>query len=1764
MTEKQLTNIVTRFGSLLSTLGKAIYFDRRRHRRSHRSRQQTRISESLEQRTLLTGNVNAVLNGSNVQITGDAAGNSVEIVVTGDSVVVRGLDSTAINGLAEPFTITSTSSTIAGNLQVAMGGGNDSLIIGPGVAVAGRTSISGNGGNDTIGIMQSTLQSQLSIDGGSGSNSIVVQDSSVSGMTHLVSSGSALISLKNAELAGALTVETGSGNDDLVISGSTVQGPTRILTDSGDDDIVLQQSTLSHSLYVNAGRGGDIVWMDDVTVAGKTSLWMRQGNDSIQIGGSSSFSGRTLVGAVLGRDALEIDSEVSISKLRKPGRPSAGVSETLIDARITGSNGAISRATTLASQFLPLLTVSINADSISEAAGTTAAQMTITRSGSTTSELTVNLTSSHPNRARSAATAVIPAGQTSVTVPIEAVDNATIDPATIVTFTASTMGFRTGTDVVTITDEESSLLMISAPSATISESAEQASRTLTVTRTSPDVSQPLTVSLTSGTPGRLSLPATVVIPANAASATFVVTVANDLVDGNVSVPITATAEAHATGQLTIAVNDDDTAFLSVAPATTTVDEDDDSGVQLTVSRNTADTSQPLLVTLSSSSARLPLDVPSITIPAGQMSATLIVAPTDNSVADGNVSVAITAESDGFADGTSSVTVVDDESPLLSITPAAPTFAEDAAGAARTLTISRSNSDLTQPLNVNLSLASIARATFAGGSPTFTAVIPANQSSVTVVIDAIDNTVVDGTGATQLTASATGFQNTVITVSVTDNDVPELGLSPVTSTLSEATATGVVLTVSRNTADTSQALLVTLTPSSSADSRVTVPATVTIPVGAMTADFTVVPVQNSVANDTVEIVITAQAGGFATDTANISLTDDDSVSPTLSITPVDAEMSEGANEGERTLTITRNDAELTQPLTVNLTLNSTTRVSFTGNTATTTLVIPANQASATVLLIVDDNTVIDGTAVVALTASAQGFSNSDVQISINDNDVPTLTVTPETFTVDENSSSGVTLTVTRNTADTTAPLEVTLSPGPSTSDRLTTPATVTIPAGQTFVTFAAMPTDNDIDDGDISVSVTASTSGFTAGTASITVLDDDVLPALLTITPVAPSFSESADTASRTVTITRSQATLSEPLTVELTLDAADRMSFSNDAATISVIIPANETSATTVIVAINNAIVDGDSTTALTATASGFTETSVTVTVTDDDVAGLTIVPLQNSLSEDNASGIQLTVSRNTLDNSEALLVNLTPGASGSARLVTPETVTIPSGQSSVSFAATPVSNETFEGNVAVIVSSGAAGFASGEALVLVVDDESPVLTITPQFETVQESEGSVNATVSIESPTSSDLTVLLSYESPDVLTGPASVVIPEGQSSVDVTLSIIDGSVFDGTFVARFAGGFQNSNTAYIATINVEDVDNFGVTVDTSSNTTVQSNGALITRDELFTVTGTTQSLASIVVDSDGDGLFDDAFAQANPNGSFTFDVTLAHTATNKGANRIRIRAEDGPTFGDTAFDVHYALGTVIRFETNAGTFDAELLDTDAPVTVANFKSYEASAALNNLIVHRSMENFIVQAGGFTVSGGQISDVVEQPPIANEFLAANSNVRGTLSMALVPDAADSGTSQWFINLGNNSFLDADLHTVFGRIIGSGMTVVDQIAAIPVRDLSSLYSSASLTDVPLRDPAPTGTFLTGTVAQSAGSALIQGTGTQFTTELQVGSSVRIGSTLYFVESIQSDTELTVDSVAPGSAQNLTVQKDVVPDDADFVVFSNIHEILQLI
>ncbi len=136
---------------------------------------------------------------------------------------------------------------------------------------------------------------------------------------------------------------------------------------------------------------------------------------------------------------------------------------------------------------------------------------------------------------------------------------------------------------------------------------------------------------------------------------------------------------------------------------------------------------------------------------------------------------------------------------------------------------------------------------------------------------------------------------------------------------------------------------------------------------------------------------------------------------------------------------------------------------------------------------------------------------------------------------------------------------------------------------------------------------------------------------------------------------------------------------------------------------------------------------------------------------------------------------------------------------------------------------------------------------------------------------------------------------------------------------------------------------------------------------------------------------------------------------------------------------------GTLVSIATPVGTMTVELYDAEKPNTVTNFLTYVNSDRYANLFSHRLDPDFVLQSGGFTVVGSTSTPVPTDPPIANEFTADPrfSNTLGTIAMAKVGGDPDSATSQWFINLGDNSFLDSSNggFTVFGRVV-SGLEVL--------------------------------------------------------------------------------------------------------------------------
>lgn len=136
-----------------------------------------------------------------------------------------------------------------------------------------------------------------------------------------------------------------------------------------------------------------------------------------------------------------------------------------------------------------------------------------------------------------------------------------------------------------------------------------------------------------------------------------------------------------------------------------------------------------------------------------------------------------------------------------------------------------------------------------------------------------------------------------------------------------------------------------------------------------------------------------------------------------------------------------------------------------------------------------------------------------------------------------------------------------------------------------------------------------------------------------------------------------------------------------------------------------------------------------------------------------------------------------------------------------------------------------------------------------------------------------------------------------------------------------------------------------------------------------------------------------------------------------------------------------------MIRFETSHGGFTVELYEEDAPQTVANFLRYVDEGFFDGTIFHRIVPGFVIQGGGLT---SDLSQKKTHPPVRNEAGNGVRNQRGTLSMART-DEIHSATSQFFVNLADNDFLDQRPgqygYAVFGQVT-EGMDVIDKIAKV--------------------------------------------------------------------------------------------------------------------
>ncbi|MDF2188548.1 MBG domain-containing protein [Paraflavitalea sp. CAU 1676] len=416
------------------------------------------------------------------------------------------------------------------------------------------------------------------------------------------------------------------------------------------------------------------------------------------------------------------------------------------------------------------------------------------------------------------------------------------------------------------------------------------------------------------------------------------------------------------------------------------------------------------------------------------------------------------------------------SKLLTVELSSPQITE--GGAVVNGAVKRTGS-LAAALTVNLSVSNPGRITIPAS-----VTIPANQSGATFTVTVPDNATIDGVLSDSVIAAATGYGQGKVKFQVLDNDQPTLTITNLPVDVMEGGAATFRINTNLTPAT---ALTVFLTSSSNA--RFPVPASVTIPAGALFVDVPVTLASDAIPEIAIDVTINAGAANHNPAIGTITVKDDDV--PGLELVFETNLVSEGAGAFATKATLRRAANSPNAAFSVNLGANLPNTLIMP---ATLSLAAGENEKTFTVGVI--DNSLADGQRTVTITASV--FVNScgcsappatagyvSANLSISDNDGQAITITAPVLTLPEGLSNAGTVRITRNSA-TTGGLIVNLTS--SNVNEATVPPSVVIPAGAAYVDVPITTINDNLADGNQQVYIQATANGFATGTIWVIVSD----------------------------------------------------------------------------------------------------------------------------------------------------------------------------------------------------------------------------------------------------------------------------------------------------------------------------------------------------------------------------------------------------------------------------------------------------------------------------------------------------------------------------------------------------------------------------------------------------------------------------------------------------------------------------------------------------
>lgn len=1044
------------------------------------------------------------------------------------------------------------------------------------------------------------------------------------------------------------------------------------------------------------------------------------------------------------------------------------------DPQITLQAGSTQATLTIADNDTALVRVAKTADG--SETGPTSAVFTITQTAASPANTIVNFLLSGTavitsDYTLSVGAATIPAGMTTATITVLVLDDAIVEPneTVIIAIHAVTSDIpqvsidpNQQTATATIADNDSALVRI-AKSADGSESGPSNGR-FTVTQTAASSTSTIVTYTVGGTatPGSdyTALSGTVTILAGQTSATINVPVVDD--DESESTETVIVTLANVTGdpqiqvdtgqnQATVQITDDETPVVRIA---TTSDADEDGPVdgRWTVSQTLVtltDTVISYTVTGSATSGAdfTPLSG-TVTIGAGETSARIDATILDDNLIEGIETIIVTLAEITSGDenleidalhGEATVEIADDETGLVGITatengsetgPANGLFTVVQDGVAALDTI------------ISYTVSGTATAgddyTALGGTVT----IPAGETTATILVSVMDDSLVEPDETVTITLSmiaegsplvAIDSQAQAAAVEIADDDTAQVGIASA-SDGSESGPTGGVFTIVQ-TAPSSTDTVIHYSIGGTATDGVDYAAldgTVTIPAGETTATIDISVVDDNVveATETVTLTLTTlDAGG-----AQVTI-DEGSSSATVEISDNDIALvsvvktADGSEAGPANVVFTvSQSAPSSTDTEVQYTLAGTATAGSDYTAPSGTVIIPAGRTSQLVSIPVLDDVVLEGLETVTIVLETISGGDPEIMIDrdadsaaadITDDETGLVRIAVTTegdeagptaglFTVSQSGTTDVDTVITYTVGGTATPDQ----------DYVALSGTLTILAGQTSATIDVSVLDDDLIEGGQTLIVTLGT--ITSGderlaidpafaAATMTIHDDDT--GLVSVAEGA-NASESGP-ASGTFIVTQSGiADVDTVVSYAVTGTAASGSDFT--ALTGTVTIPAGETSATIILDAIDDNVVEATETVVVTLTGitSGSelvavdpTNDTATVEIADNDAAQVRLSATSGGNEAGATAGV-FTVTQSTTSSTDTVVSYTVGGTAASGSDYTPlsGTVTIPAGQTSAVINVPVIDDAVVEGTENVVVTL--SGITSGDADITIDGDQ--------------------------------------------------------------------------------------------------------------------------------------------------------------------------------------------------------------------------------------------------------------------------------------------------------------------------------------------------------------------------------------------------------------------------------------------------------------------------